>query len=147
MDSDRVKRVRESYKQAALGEVEAVLEGASENIEWRNPSYAVEPGVRRGREEFGEALQGLIAAFEYTEMAPEEIVEHGDRVVIRLRVRAKGAVSGAPIDTAFGHVMTFDGDELAALEWYASPQEALDSAGLDAWPSGWTPPKAFGSPT
>ncbi len=144
MESERVKQVRESYEQAARGEVEAILEGASENVEWRNPPYAVEPGIRRGREEFGEALQGLIAAFEYTEMAPEEIVEHGDRVVIRLRIRAKGAASGAPIDAAFGHLMTFEGEQLAALEWYGTADEALAAAGLDAWPSGWEPSKAFG---
>ena len=147
MESERVKRVLRSYERVARGEVEAILDETSENVEWRNPSYAVEPGVRRGREEFGKALQGLISAFEETEMVPEEIVEHGDRVVIRLRVRAKGVISGAPIDAAFGHLMTFEGDELAALEWYTSPQEALSVAGLDAWPSGWTPPRAFGPRT
>jgi ketosteroid isomerase-like protein len=112
---------------------DAWLEGRSagdliaDDMEYVNPSYAVEPGTKRGRR----YLRGIRDVYDELTVTPErvEALDEGDVLVIaRLTGRAGG--SGVEIDTEQGYIWTV-GDGLAVrFRWFRTPAEALEVAGL-----------------
>lgn len=123
--SDNEARMRAAYAAMAPGDLEGIGEILTDDVEYRNPPTAIEPGVRRGRAEFLDALGRLFDQFDYVAVEPERVEELGDLIAVEVRVRASGAGSGAPIDETFGHLLGFRGGRLASLEWWSTPQDAF----------------------
>lgn len=130
----RLALVRRAYDGLIDGDLESVMADAAEEIEWRNPEQAVEPGTRKGRAAFAEALGRLGEMFEYERFEIERSAERGDVIAIRVRFIGRGRGSGAPIDSVFGQVFRFDGDRLIAFEWFPDPARALQAVGAERWP-------------
>ena len=64
---------------------------------------------------------------------PQEYVDAGDRVAVRLRHFAKGKGSGIALDNELYHqVTTFRAGKMTRIEYLASWPEALRAAGVDA---------------
>jgi ketosteroid isomerase-like protein len=118
---DEIELIRGAYRAMAAGDLEPIREILDPDVEYRNPADAVEPGTRRGRDEFVRVLEGLLDAFDYVEMEPEVIVEVDDRIASALRPALLAAVaSGAGYVGALGSRRT-----------HAKRVERLREAGLD----------------
>jgi ketosteroid isomerase-like protein len=130
----RLRLVRRAYDGMVAGDLDAVVAGTAADVEWRNPERAVEPGIRKGRAEFREALGRLSELFDYDRFEIERTPESGDAVALRVRFIGRGSASGAPIDAVFGHVFRFDGERVVAFEWFPDPADALDAVGAESWP-------------
>ena len=64
---------------------------------------------------------------------PQEYVDAGDHVAVRLRHFAKGKGSGIALDNELYHqVTTFRAGKMTRIEYLASWPEALRAAGVDA---------------
>jgi ketosteroid isomerase-like protein len=61
---------------------------------------------------------------------PEQITEHGDRVLVIARTSAKGETSGVATDARVAHVWTIRGGKITRLQTFRTRDEALEAVGL-----------------
>jgi ketosteroid isomerase-like protein len=76
--------------------------------------------------------EGLDEAMEKLRLEPQESVDAGDRVAVRLRYYGRGKASGAELETEMYHqVTTFRDGRMVRIEYVTSWGEALEAAGLE----------------
>lgn len=119
-----VLRIRDAFER---GEYDAIIGDLHDDCEFRNPEYAIEPGIRRGRAAFIRALQNVNQIIEFR-IELEELHPLGDMVIVGYRAVGTGRESGVPIDQRFGHVWTFQDGKVKSLEWFRSYDDALMAA-------------------
>ena len=119
-----VLRIRDAFEH---GEYDAIIGDLHDDCEFRNPEYAIEPGIRRGRAAFIRALQNVNQIIEFR-IELEELHPLGDMVIVGYRAVGSGKESGVPIDQRFGHVWTFQDGKVKSLEWFRSYDDALTAA-------------------
>jgi ketosteroid isomerase-like protein len=99
----------------------------SEDVEYVNPSYAVEPGTRVGRRSFV-AVRDIYEDFK---IRVERFIDAGDEdVVVLARYTASGRGSGVPLEGEHGYVWTLRDGQAVRFRWFSSHAEALAAAGL-----------------
>ncbi len=87
----------------------------------------------KGPEEIRRFWQGLDETFEELRLEPQESVDGGDRVAVRLRFYGRGKGSGVEMDTEMYHqVTTFRDGRMVRIEYFTSWPAALEAAGVDA---------------
>ena len=73
--------------------------------------------------------EGIDETFDELQLLPQEYVDAGDRVAVRLRHYGRGKGSGIELDTELYHqVTTFEDGVIVRMEYVATWQEALDLA-------------------
>jgi ketosteroid isomerase-like protein len=111
------------------GDAEAMLDLNHPDAEWINPDYAIEPGTRRGREEIGRAIERIFEFFETVDVESMERTPDG-RILVVTRVRSRG-IGGSPgIEDRTGTLYTIRDGLLVRYEWFRSPGEAREAAGM-----------------
>lgn len=125
MSEENVELVRRIYD--AWNRGESARDFIAADMEYVNPSYAVEPGTRRGRR----SLAIVHGTYEGFEIEVERIVDGGDEeVVVLAQYSASGAGSGVPVAGEHGYVWTIRGTQAVRFQWFQSHREALEAAGL-----------------
>ena len=113
------------------GDVEAMLDITHPDGEWVNPDYAIEPGTRRGREEIRRAIERIFEFFEAVDVESMERTPDG-RILVISRVRSRGMGGGPGIEALTGTLFTIRDGLLVRYEWFLSPEEATEAAGMDS---------------
>ena len=125
MSEQNVELVRRIYDVWDRGESTRDL--IAEDMEYVNPSYAVEPGTRTGRK----SLTLVRDTYEDFSIRVERFIDAGDDVVVVLaRYTASGRASGVPLEGEHGYVWTVRDGQAVRFQWFQSHREALDAAGL-----------------
>ena len=127
-DIETVEALLAAYRR---GDVEAMLDLNHPDGEWINPDYAIEPGTRRGREEIRRAIERLVEFFETVEVESMERTPDG-RILVISRVRSRGMGGGPGIEALTGTLFTIRDGLLVRYEWFLSPEEATEAAGMDS---------------
>jgi ketosteroid isomerase-like protein len=125
-DIETVEALLAAYRR---GDVEAMLDLNHPDGEWVNPDYAIEPGTRRGREEIRRAIERIFEFFETVEVESMERTPDG-RILVVIRVRSRGMGGGPGIEALTGTLYTVRDGLLVRYEWFLSPEEARDAAGM-----------------
>jgi ketosteroid isomerase-like protein len=68
--------------------------------------------------------------FDEWELEVEQLIDHGDQVIVQLCQRGQGAGSGAAVEIHFGQVHTFRNGQPLRITNYMTYDEALKAAGL-----------------
>ena len=119
---DLVKRIYDAWDRE-----ESARDFISDDVEYVNPSYAVEPGIRRGRSAF-RAVRDTYGDFM---LKVEKFIDAGgDRVVVLARYSGTGRASGIQMEGEQGFVWTVRDGQAVRFEWFNSHREALEAAGL-----------------
>jgi hypothetical protein len=85
-----------------------------------------------GPQEIIRFWEGLDETFDEVRLLPQEYVDAGDRVAVRLRHFARGKGSGVELDNELYHqVSTFRAGKMIRIEYVTSWAEALRAAGID----------------
>jgi ketosteroid isomerase-like protein len=127
MSEENVDLVRRIYD--AWDREQSARDFISPDVEYVNPSYAVEPGVRRGRASFRVVRE----TYEDFRIAIERFVDAGgDEVLVLARYMASGRGSGVPLEGEHGYLWTVRDGLAVRFRWFNSHREALEAAGLDA---------------
>jgi ketosteroid isomerase-like protein len=89
-----------------------------------------------------EAMQGLDAvraymqrwesSWERLEMAPEEFIDAGDRVLVTVHFSGRGRETGIEVDARLYEVYTLDRGKVVRMDEFTERSEALQAAGLSA---------------
>jgi ketosteroid isomerase-like protein len=125
MSDENVELVRRIYDVWARGESARDL--IAEDLEYVNPSYAVEPGTRRGRK----SLAVVRDTYGDFDVEVERFVDtEGDDVVVLARYTAWGRGSGVQLEGEHGYVWTVRDGRAVRFRWFQSHREALEAAGL-----------------
>jgi uncharacterized protein len=70
------------------------------------------------------------SAWDDWELEVEDYIDAGDRVVVIGRQRGRSKPTGVLVEMHFGQVWTTRGGQGIRMQMYASPEEALEAAGL-----------------
>lgn len=128
MNAEENKRiVEEGYGHFKSGNIAALLDSYSDNIEWTTPTVEGAPfsGTCHGREEVGEFFTKLDEAEEFTNFEPAEFIAQGDRVVVLGKSASTIKSTGRNYETDWVHIFTVkDGKITNFLEF-------LDTAGAE----------------
>ena len=130
MSQENVEIVRRIY--AAMEETGSFAASGllDADIEWVNPSTAVEPGIHKGRDAFEAAWSNVKDSFETVEFEPGDFLHDGDEVVYITVMRARGHGSGADVEHPQGHVWTIKQGLAVRMRWFHHHHLALEAMGL-----------------
>jgi len=96
-------------------------------IEYVNPSGAIEPGIRRGIAGFTSAVEKTFEAWEHWRAEPQRIEAAGDHVAAVVRYRARGRGSGIEIEGTESSLWTLRDGKVIRYEWFHGPDDAFDA--------------------
>jgi ketosteroid isomerase-like protein len=130
MSEENVEVVRHIYSSWAPGSSPAESNLLHPDIEWVNPSDALEPGTRTGIEAFTSITEGLDDTIRDFRMEVERCIDAGDRVVVIATMRGYGSTSGIEIKRRHGSVWTIRDGKAVRFQWFYEPAEALEAVGL-----------------
>ena len=124
MSEENVELVRRIYD--AWERDESARDFIAADLEYVNPSYAVEPGTRRG----SKSLAVVRDTYEDFKIKVERIIDAGDETVVLAQYAASGPSSGIPVSGEHGYVWTVEEGLAVRFQWFRSHAEALKAAGL-----------------
>ena len=123
MSNDNVQLVQTAYEAFGRGDIPAVLEALTEDIDWNVPELLPQGGHAKGREEVGEFFQRLGGAWEDFNVDVRDIVAADDRVCVL--GQAGGKVNGTEAGYGFVHAWTVRDGALARFDEYVDPSPEL----------------------
>jgi uncharacterized protein len=123
MSQQNVKLVRAIYE--LWGRNESARHLIDQELEYVNPSYAVESGTRQSRR----ALAKVREVYPDFHVEPERFVDAGENVVVIGTARGTAA-SGVEAQWRQGYVWTVRDGRAVRFRWFNRPQEALEAVGL-----------------
>jgi ketosteroid isomerase-like protein len=125
---DRTRNFIEAYNRR---DFDVALEDFDPELEWVLPAHQRSDSCR-GPDEVRRFWQGLDETFEELRLEPQEYVDAGDRVAVRLRYYGRGRESGVEIETEMYHqVTTFRNGTMVRIEYLTSWPAALEAAGVE----------------
>ena len=136
MSQENVEIVRAGFEAFNQGGPDAAWSGGfwSPEIVWdTSPSGIPGLGVYHGYDEVKSALEdNWFAAFPFEEweIVVEELIDHGDQVIVMTRQRGRGAGSGVAAELEQAHVVTVRAGTTVRVDSYLDRTKALEAAGL-----------------
>lgn len=131
-ETRNVEQVRQIFDAFGRGDVPAILERLTEDVDWVIPGPAsVIPyaGARKGREGALEFFTRYAESLEMEAFEPREFVAQGDKVVVlgyeRFRVRTTGRIA----ETDWALVFTFRDGQVSRLQSFEDTAALGDGFG------------------
>lgn len=135
MSQQNVAVIQGAYEAFARGDVAAVLAAMDPAIVWNeaeNFPYA-DRNPYIGLAAVGDGLFRRIAEdWDHFEVAVEEILDGGDRVVALGRYRSAHKTTGARLNAQFAHVWWLRGGKIIRFQQYADTAQTLAATGAIA---------------
>ena len=131
MSHENVETVRRAIaafnEDLAAGEVGRQLgDYIDEDVSWR---AAEQPGTLRGRSQALESLRDWLSAMEQLEFVPEEFIDAGEAVIVRVTSIVRGRGSGAEVRQEFAILWRLANGKVTEYREYPGVAEALAAAG------------------
>jgi len=131
MSQENVEIVRRIYDQGLIDKDPVwLLELATPDIEYVNPPYAVEPGVRRGPVEVVRAMRAFAEVWEKSRHELHELFDCGDIVVAAVSWYTRSRGSESELVQEEAHSWSLRKGHIARFEWGKDLETALEAAGL-----------------
>jgi uncharacterized protein len=126
--SSATSLVRALY--TAIGErnFEAGFALLSEDFEWLEPTQSLNGGRHHGFQAVRQAIEAQLDVFDQFVIEPEGFFEHGERVAVPVRQRARGGASGVEVEIRIGHLWTVRGGKVVRLEVFPARDDAREAA-------------------
>jgi ketosteroid isomerase-like protein len=131
MSQENVELVRRIYESGLMDrDPVELMELAIPDIEYVNPPYAVEPGVRRGVPAVAQAMRRFAEPWDASRHELRELFDGGEIVVADVAWHVRGRGSEREIVNDEAHTWTLHDGRLARFEWGQDLEAALEAAGL-----------------
>jgi len=112
---------------------EAVIEFLDPEIEWRTRSDLPDSGTYRGQDGFRHLISRFEEVMDDIYMEAGDVIDAGERVIVRLRWGGRGKASGAEFEeNEETWVLAVRGGKIVRVDEYATKEEALEAAGIEA---------------
>jgi len=114
-EQTNVDVVQRNYEAVGRGDIPAVLDLLTDDVEWtlQGPSVIPFAGTRRGREGVAEFFSLLGENLEFQQFEPREFVAKGDTVVVLGYERSLIKPTGRTIEHEWAHVYTLRDGKIA----------------------------------
>jgi ketosteroid isomerase-like protein len=130
MSQQNVEKTRAFIDAYNRRDFDAAVEFFDPEVDWVLPAHQSSDSCR-GVDEIKRFWRGLDEAFDELRLEPQESVDAGDRVAMRLRYYMRGKESGVVIDGDLYHqVTTFRDGMMVRIEYFTGWEQALAAAGL-----------------
>ena len=124
-----VEIVRHVYESGLIDrDPEGLMKLASPDVEYVNPPYAVEPGVRHGRVAVAQAMRRFAEVWDTARHEVRELYDCGDVVVVDVDWHIRGRGSEREIVNREAHSWTLRDGMITRFEWGQDLAEALEAA-------------------
>lgn len=131
MCRENVEIVRHLYESGLMDrDPDELLKLAIPDVEYVNPPYAVEPGVRRGLVAVAQAMRRFAEPWDESRHVLRELYDSGDIVVAAVTWHIRGRGSIRELINKEAHTWTFSEGRIARFEWGQDLGKALAAAGL-----------------
>ncbi len=126
-EQENTTLVQQVYENFKSGDIKALLNLLSVNIEWQLPEIENVPfsGKRRGQEQMGQFFASLVDTQEVQQFDPREFIAQGDKVVAlghyAWRVKSTGREYGGD----FAHVFTVGDSKVVRFHEYMDTAAAV----------------------
>jgi len=120
-----VRRLHEAWRRDGFGVVPELMDP---DIEYVNPRYAVEPGIRRGYEGFETAAQAFRSVYADSEVSDPEVEDLGERVLVRARMRTRSHGNAVPLEAERGFVFDIRDGRVVRFAWFNDLADAREYA-------------------
>jgi uncharacterized protein len=131
MSQANVEIVRHLYESGMFDrDPEELLELATPDVEYVNPPYAVEPGVRHGVVAVGNAMRRFAEPWDTARHELRELYDCGDVVVADVNWHVRGRGGDRELVNREAHSWTLRDGKIARFEWGQDLAAALEAAGF-----------------
>jgi ketosteroid isomerase-like protein len=132
MSQENVEIVRRIYVEGLIDRdpEKWLLELATPDVEYVNPQYAVEPGVRRGPAEVVQAMRGFAEVWENSRHVLHELFDCGDCVVAAVSWYTRSRGSEHELVQEEAHTWGLRRGRITRFEWGKDLGTALQAAGV-----------------
>jgi ketosteroid isomerase-like protein len=118
--------VRSLYEAFNRRDTATTRELMDPDIEYVNPEDAVERGTRTGFDQYQVALGKVREIFGDAEIEVDRVVESGDRVAAKIRMRVQLDARGFDTIVDQSHLWTFRDGKAVRFEWFTDSRRALE---------------------
>ena len=131
MSEANVRKTREFIEAYNRRDFDAAIRDFHPQVEWvLPPMQGFDSCV--GPQQIIGFWEGIDETMDELQLKPQEYVDAGDRVAVRLRHHGRGKGSGAEIDTELYHqVTTFRDGVIVRFDYVTTWPEALEVAGVE----------------
>ena len=130
MSEGNVEIVRHVYASGMIDrDPEELLQLATSDVEYVNPPYAVEPGVRRGVPAVAQAMRRFAEVWEESRHELRELYDCGDTVVAAVSWHIRSRASERELVNEEAHTWTLREGRITRFEWGQDLGKALEAAG------------------
>jgi ketosteroid isomerase-like protein len=128
MSQENVVLVRSGFAAFEEGNLSRMLDLMADDL----VTYRANPdgATYYGKEGFLEATADWTEGFSDWSVIPEEFIDAGSSVLVRVRQISRGEGSGISVEGEFWFVFEVRGSELSKLSFYNTRTDALEAAGL-----------------
>ncbi len=127
MSKETIEKLRDLYGRTSLREAAELLHPEAELHQAREVPDADD---YYGREEFVRGTRRWLEEWDDWRYLPEEVVDLGDRALVRLQVSGRSKLSGIELDQMAFHLWTFRDGRPWRCDVYLDERRALEAAGL-----------------
>ena len=131
MSQENVELVRSGYRAFAEGDIETVLSVLDPQITLEEREATLDtPSTYHGHQGFLDMVATVNEGLEDVRYEPQRFVDLGDRVLVEVRRKGRGSLSGVPVERWQFHVWEIAKGRATAFWTYGDRQDALEAAGL-----------------
>ncbi len=127
MSEEDREALRLGYEAYSRGDSDGLLRVMHPDIEIKTIRSG---GPYRGHDEVRRFLEDMREPFEEVMNEPEEWFDHGDRIVVFVRIRARPRGSDAVAENRVGHLWTMRDGKAIRCETFPRREDAFEAARL-----------------
>jgi ketosteroid isomerase-like protein len=127
MSQESVALVRSGFTAFEQGDLSGILDLMADDL----VTYRADPdgATYHGKEGFLEATADWTEGFSHWSVIPEEFIDTGGSVLVRVRQVVRGVASGISIEGEFWFVFEIRGSQVSKVSFYIRRADALAEAG------------------
>lgn len=130
MSQQNVEAIRRVYERWSEGDFESPVEVFDPLVLFVMRPGFPDTGTYLGVDRIAEYTRGFLEPWTKITLEAEEIADVGDHVVVTVRQRGVGGVSGAATEFRYAQVWSLRGGKVIRLENFRERAEARQAAGL-----------------
>ena len=119
-EQTNVSVVQQAYEAFGRGDIPAVLEALTDDVQWtlQGPSVIPFAGTFRGRQGIAEFFSVLDETLEFEQFEPRGFVAQGDAVVVLGYERSVAKATGRSFEQEWAHVYTLRDGKIATGRFF-----------------------------
>ena len=114
-DQNNTEIVKAIYAAFQRGDIDAILNALTDDVEWYLPGVAPFAGHRHGRDQIRQFFEQLGKAVRIDNFDVREFIAERDKVVVLGNERATALETGQHFEMDWAHVYTLRGGKVAAI--------------------------------